>query len=72
MATSANFKFDNKARRQKEKDQINEIRTYLPITKSYNKKISDIDVLHVLCVYLKAQAHLKNNPLNSNFASILF
>jgi hypothetical protein len=64
-----NGRSDNHLRRLKEKEQIREIRNYLPITKSYNKKISDIDVLHVLCVYLKAQACLKNNPLNESYKS---
>ena len=66
-----NGKNDNHLRRIKEKEQIREIRNYLPITKSYNKKISDIDVLHVLCVYLKAQACLKDSPLNEGYTSKL-
>ena len=55
--------------RKKEKEQLAEIRKYLPITKRYNKKISDIDVVHLLCMNLKTQAHLQFYPLNEHFDS---
>jgi hypothetical protein len=66
---SKKYNDENKKRRDLEKNHIDKIRNYLPITKSYTKKISDIDVLHVLCIYLKAHAYLQNNNSQNHFKS---